>query len=145
MFALVEDGNIELYAELPQNWRNVSNLSALASTDLNALGWYGVATKEKPSFDAETHTVESVVTLDPVDDYVVQSWTIRALTANELAGRLDARKQQARVELMELDRFIPRGLEDTWAATGFDLASLSQIQRDRLDRKSALRAIIGGA
>jgi len=43
-------------------------------------------------------------------------------------------------ELAALDIFIPRGLEDSWTASGFDTSTLPQIQQDRLARKVALRA-----
>lgn len=55
----------------------------------------------------------------------------------------DQRRRGAAIEeLAGLDRFIPRGLEDTWSAMGFDTTALPQVQRVRLSRKSELRAII---
>jgi hypothetical protein len=42
-------------------------------------------------------------------------------------------------EIAELDRFIPRGLEDLIAAIAVDVTTLPQIQQDRLARKAALR------
>ena len=43
-------------------------------------------------------------------------------------------------ELAELDAYIPRGLEDTWAATNFDTSRLPFPQLQRLARKKELRA-----
>jgi len=48
----------------------------------------------------------------------------------------------AKQELAALDIYIPRGLEDMWAATGFDTTTLPQVQQDRLARKAELRAVI---
>lgn len=42
--------------------------------------------------------------------------------------------------LADLDTYIPRGLEDTWMAMGFDTTKLPQKQQDRLAQKIALRA-----
>lgn len=42
-------------------------------------------------------------------------------------------------EIAELDRFIPRGLEDLISALAFDPTNLPQVQQDRLARKAALR------
>ena len=43
-------------------------------------------------------------------------------------------------QISALDVFIPRGLEDLIAASGFDVTKLPQIQQDRLAQKAALRA-----
>lgn len=45
-------------------------------------------------------------------------------------------------ELAELDRFLPRAVEDSWAASGFDTSSLPAAQRDRLAKKQSLRAAL---
>jgi len=48
----------------------------------------------------------------------------------------------AKQELADLDRFIPRGLEDTWTALNIDLTTLPEITQQRLARKIELRGII---
>ena len=73
-----------------------------------------------------------------------------ALTADEIAEReADAAQCSAGkarrailAELCELDAYIPRGLEDTWTAAGFDTSTLVEVQRERLARKQALRAAL---
>lgn len=42
-------------------------------------------------------------------------------------------------KLETLDKYIPRGLEDTWEAIDFDISVLPQIQQDRLAEKQLLR------
>lgn len=54
----------------------------------------------------------------------------------------DATIPDAKQELAALDIYIPRGLEDMWAASGFDTTTLPQVQQDRLARKAELRAVI---
>lgn len=53
---------------------------------------------------------------------------------------LNPRQPAIRAEFAELDRSIPRGLEDGWAASGFDTATLPAPTRDKLARKQVLRA-----
>lgn len=43
-------------------------------------------------------------------------------------------------ELSQLDTFLPRALEDQWAATAFNTTLLPQAQQDRLARKQTLRS-----
>ncbi|HLN23835.1 MAG TPA: hypothetical protein VK558_07610 [Patescibacteria group bacterium] len=43
-------------------------------------------------------------------------------------------------QITALDVFVPRGLEDTWTALGFDTTKLPAIQQTRLTQKIALRA-----
>jgi hypothetical protein len=43
-------------------------------------------------------------------------------------------------ELSALDSSIPRGLEDYWSATAFDVTKLPPTQQQRLAQKTALRA-----
>jgi hypothetical protein len=42
-------------------------------------------------------------------------------------------------QIAAIDVFVPRGLEDTWAAMGFDTTKLPAIQQSRLAQKQALR------
>lgn len=42
-------------------------------------------------------------------------------------------------EIADLDRFIPRGLEDLLSVLAVDVTTLPQVQQDRLARKAALR------
>lgn len=60
------------------------------------------------------------------------------------APAIDSKEQEARLRLAALDSFIPRGLEDAWAASGFDTKTLPKVQRDRLAEKAALRKRLAG-
>lgn len=78
-----------------------------------------------------------------VDGEIVGTPSLVEIPEEELARKADeARRNSAISELAELDRFIPRGLEDTWVLLGVDVATLPQVQQDRLTRKSELRTII---
>lgn len=50
--------------------------------------------------------------------------------------------QKAKNELSALDEAIPRGLEDMWAATGFDTTLLPAKTQEKLARKAELRNLI---
>ena len=62
-------------------------------------------------------------------------------TGAELLARAKNNKlRQIQAELDRLDKYLPRGLEDFWSATEYDVTNLPQVQRDRLARKAVLRA-----
>lgn len=42
-------------------------------------------------------------------------------------------------DLVELDRYLPRGLEDTWDTLDLDISTLPQVQQDRLSQKTTIR------
>lgn len=49
-----DDGDIEVYDLLPENWNNISNFNSLDDWSfLNDLGWYKI-THIEPEYDAET-------------------------------------------------------------------------------------------
>ena len=68
MWAFVDnDNNFEIFAALPENWRNISNFSSLKSNKqrLQQLGWYEIVDDSTPitnSFlqyhDAPTYTLD---------------------------------------------------------------------------------------
>lgn len=60
--------------------------------------------------------------------------------AELLAQAKQSKLWQIQSELDQLDKYLPRALEDYWTAIGFNTTTLPQIQRDRLARKVALRA-----
>ena len=63
-----------------------------------------------------------------------------AQTDVEILAALKAVKQATITsKLSELDSFIPRGLEDTWAILGIDTTKLPAVQQSRLKLKTALR------
>lgn len=47
---------------------------------------------------------------------------------------------QIKQQLSALDTYMPRGLEDYFITSGFDITKLPQIQQDRLKQKQNLRA-----
>lgn len=103
---------------------------------LSACGYVGLTVEPVPAYDASTHkAVPSATVL--IATVAVQGWNIVPLSNDEL-------RQSYSNELAVLDAFIPRGLEDQWAVTGFDTSLLPQVQRDRLSRKAELRTLIKG-
>jgi len=60
-------------------------------------------------------------------------------SANELVDILSANILS---QLSALDTQIPRGLEDTWTASNFDITQLPQVQQDRISLKHSLRTQI---
>ena len=52
--------------------------------------------------------------------------------AELLAQAKQSKLWQIQAELDRLDKYLPRGLEDFWAATEYDVTNLPQVQRDRL-------------
>ena len=60
--------------------------------------------------------------------------------AELLAQAKNNKLWQIQAELDRLDKYLPRGLVDYWAATEYDVTNLPQVQRDRLARKAVLRA-----
>ena len=61
-------------------------------------------------------------------------------TAAELLQQAKNNKLwQIQADLDQLDKYLPRGLEDFWTATAFNTTSLPQVQQDRLARKVVLR------
>jgi hypothetical protein len=60
--------------------------------------------------------------------------------AELLAQAKQSKLWQIQAELDRLDKYLPRGLEDFWAATEYDVTNLPQVQQDRLARKAVLRA-----
>ncbi len=57
---------------------------------------------------------------------------------------INPQEQEARLRLAALDSFIPRGLEDAWAASGFDAKTLPKVQQERLAEKATLRKRLAG-
>jgi hypothetical protein len=54
--------------------------------------------------------------------------------------RIEVERMAIMQEMSQLDIFIPRALEDQWAATGFDTSLLPDVQQKRLARKKQLRS-----
>lgn len=52
----------------------------------------------------------------------------------------ESQQNQIKVQLMLLDTYITRGLEDYFVAAAFPIKNLPQIQQDRLAQKTKLRA-----
>lgn len=67
----------------------------------------------------------------------VQVWDTRQATHAERVSRVNT---PIIARIAELDRFIPRGLEDLIAALAVDISTLPQIQQERLAEKVALRS-----
>ena len=44
-------------------------------------------------------------------------------------------------KLLELDKYISRGLEDTWTLLQIDISKLPEIQQERLSKKVSLRKL----
>jgi hypothetical protein len=69
---------------------------------------------------------------------------LEARDAAWLSGQGERDRQARNAEIMaqisELDRFIPRGLEDLIDVLAVDVTTLPQVQQDRLTQKKALRA-----
>lgn len=63
-----------------------------------------------------------------------------AWTAGAAERERQAHNAPILAQIAELDRFIPRGLEDLIVALAFDVSALPQVQQDRLAQKAALRA-----
>lgn len=75
------------------------------------------------------------------DDQIAQKQSDDANWVAEQAQRdKDTANAIIATALADLDTYIPRGLEDTWSAIGFDTTKLPQKQQDRLAQKIALRA-----
>ena len=76
-----------------------------------------------------------------IDAGALYEWRETAPTDAEL---LDDAKSVKLAEissrLAALDLFLPRALEDFWAAENYDVTKLPQVQQDRLARKVVLRA-----
>ena len=58
----------------------------------------------------------------------------------EIPPAVPSQEELIRIELAELDTFLPRCIEDLITARGIDIATLPQIMQDRLNRKTELRA-----
>jgi hypothetical protein len=76
--------------------------------------------------------------------FAVQAWidegNVIADPAPDPVAAKAAHNAPILVQIAAIDVFIPRGLEDTWAAMGFDTTKLPAIQQSRLAQKIALRA-----
>jgi len=91
--------------------------------------------------------VPEVIVAEP-DEIVFDHVPTEAELLAAFPGRTAALAQKAKdeanapivAELTALDAFLPRAIEDQWAATAFDTTKLPQAQQDRLARKQALRA-----
>lgn len=105
-----------------------------------------------------TNIVENIVLANNIDDAHVSDNQIAMMSDTANIGdhwngstfvqpakpSLTKDQQNAIIlnQLVPLDMYIPRGLEDMWVATGFDTTKLPKAQQDRLAQKKALRAQI---
>ena len=114
-------------------------LRGLTADERTALGVYPV--NETP-FDATANTCTGY-TYDLVNGEVVGTPTLVPYTADQLKTNADwAARSQAIATLADLDSYIPRGLEDTWAALNFDTTKLPAQQQARLTAKAEARTTI---
>ncbi len=138
MFAHVDDVGVSLFDALPTNWRNVSNLAVLTTDQLQKLNWFPVVEGDKPVFDplSEVLVPKSVVQ----GDHVRIDYAKRPATPDEIKFARQQANAASLAELASLDVSIPRGLEDFYLASGFDITKLPAASRDKLQRKAVLRA-----
>ena len=59
--------------------------------------------------------------------------------AELLAQAKQSKLWQIESKLAEMDRYLPRALEDFWTTIGFDATTLPQVQQERMAQKAALR------
>lgn len=69
------------FGQLPTSWRNVSHLAL--HDDLPSLGWYPVVEQPLPVFDPLVETLSW--SLSFATDHVVKSWTVVAMTPEQIA------------------------------------------------------------
>jgi hypothetical protein len=138
MFAFVEDNVPTLYEVLPLNWRHISNLSALGPGDLEKIGWYAVEMPDTPTYDPFVHALDREAVFDGLRVRV--QFTRRMATDSEIAAARALVNAPSLRELAQLDLVLPRGLEDFYRATGFDISKLDPAAQQKLRRKNSLRA-----
>lgn len=83
---------------LPVNWETpngivYANIAALDRIDLAELDWYPIIPGNQPSFDPATQILDQNLAL--IGGEIIQSWTVRSMTAGEL---LSYQNQVARAE-----------------------------------------------
>lgn len=108
------------------------NINQSRADELAAQGWLisenPIVWAEKQYVDGELVDIPKPAEPEPPTD------------AELLAQAKNNKLWQIQAELDRLDKYLPRGLEDFWAAENYDTAGLPQVQQDRLARKVVLRA-----
>jgi hypothetical protein len=107
MYSFVDKGIPGAPQQLPNSWRNISNLSVLDDNKLLELGWYPVVEEKDPiNPDLEKYIGPTYVL---EDDHVASVWAIEPLTADDKQARrlerylseTDPLKAEAEAELKQ--------------------------------------------
>ena len=83
-WAYVENNQVlEVYGDLPKNWRNISNFYVLNETELKFFSWYPVQINT-PSLSANQEYGETTYVFDSENSVVIQSTAIIDIDVNAL-------------------------------------------------------------
>lgn len=139
MYVKIKDNNVEVYPYRDSDLRRDNpdtSFPSVISPDMRAeFGVFPVTRADAPVPVGQRCTGYNVVLIDGV-------WTEEPIYAAAPAPSAEEVREGYATELSSLDVYIPRGLEDQWAVTGFDTTLLPQVQQDRLTRKKELRALL---
>jgi hypothetical protein len=141
MFGYFNEGSIVIANPLIVNGIKYEDvfLRGVSKTDREALSIYPV---HELTWD-ETLYRSTGFAYALVDGEIVGTPALVEIPVEELARLADQkRRSEAIQELAELDRFIPRGVEDLITTLTIDVTTLPQVQQDRLARKTVLRQVI---
>jgi hypothetical protein len=83
LYCLVVNGNIGAPANLPRDYRNISNFYALPPSELAKYNWYPFNPATKPTINEQTQKAVETLTFDAQQGKVNQSWQVVSLTQQE--------------------------------------------------------------